>query len=242
MSLLRAELLKLVTVRTTWVMLGIGFAIEALFAGLYTGLTPMEDIGEIEGVLAGTGIVMLLTLILGVLVITNEFRHGTANATFLVTPRRTPVLVAKLAAAVIAGLVIGAIYVAINGGLALGLYSSRGGELPDAAEIASLYAGVIASFSLLAAFGLGIGAIVRNQVGAISAVIAVIFVISTLFELVPGDVGRYFPAQAIGSLHGSGEGPEEELSQVLGGLVLAGWALAMWAIGTALTRARDLTE
>lgn len=37
---------------------------------------------------------------------TNEYRHGTAVGTFLVTPKRSTVLVAKLIAASLAGLVI----------------------------------------------------------------------------------------------------------------------------------------
>lgn len=242
MNLLRAELLKLRTVRTTWVMLGIGFAIEALFAGLYTGLTSMDEIDDIESILTGTGIVMMLMIVVGVLAVTTEFRHGTANTTFLVTPRRTPVLVAKLGAILIVGVLVGLLFVAVNGGLALTIYSSRGGDLPATGDIVANYAGVVASFALLGAFGLGIGAIVRNQVGAISAAIAALFVVSGLTELLPGDVGRYFPAQAIGSLHGSGEGPEEELSQVAGGLILAAWSVGLWAVGTVLTKIRDLGE
>ena len=46
MNFLRSEWLKLWTTRTTWVMLGIGLLGEALFAGLYTGLTTL---GEVEG-------------------------------------------------------------------------------------------------------------------------------------------------------------------------------------------------
>ena len=45
-SFLRSEWLKLWTTRTTWVMLGIGLLGEALFAGLYTGLTTLGDVGR----------------------------------------------------------------------------------------------------------------------------------------------------------------------------------------------------
>src|SRR3954468_7361079 len=102
-SLLRAELLKLVTVRTTWIVLAIGMLGEALFAGLVSGLTAREDlalvdIGDIE---RGTGLLMIMMLVLGVMTITNEFRHGTASTTFLAAPRRHPVMTAKLGAMLI---------------------------------------------------------------------------------------------------------------------------------------------
>lgn len=246
MNLLRSEWIKLSTTRTTWVMLGIGLLCEGLFAGLFVGLTSISDIVGSDGdgfreVLTGLGLLMTLMLVLGVLVITTEFRHGTTGSTFLVSPRRWPVLVAKLGACLLVGLVAGLLFVLVNGGLAISLFDGRGGTLPPTSEIVEVYGGVVVSFSLLAVFGLGIGAIVRNQVGAIIAAIAVFFVISGLPELLPGTIGEYFPAQAVGTLHGRVEG-DGTLTQVGAGFVLAGWSLLLFAIGTALTLRRDLSE
>lgn len=242
MRLLASELLKLRTVRTTWLLLGIGLLIEALFAGLYVGLVSLGEVGPIREVQTGTGLLMVMLLVLGVLAITTEFRHGTASTTFLAAPRRYPVLAAKLGAVLAAGILAGLAYVALNGGLALPLFSSREGNLPPLGEIVSVYAGVVVSFALLCAFGLGVGAIVRNQVGAIIAALAFFFVLSPLPELLPGEIGDYFPAQAIGSLHGLPEATEDGLGQVAGGFVLAAWSAALVLLGTALIRRRDLNE
>lgn len=249
MNLLNSEWLKLWTTRTTWVMLGIGLLGEALFAGLYTGLASLEEIegtatGEEEGILGiatGVGLLMTLMLVLGVLIVTTEFRHGTTSSTFLISPRRYPVLFAKLGAALLVGLLVGLAYLAVNGGLAIPIFDGRGGEMPPGGELAEIYAGVIASFALLCVFGLGIGAIVRNQVGAIIAAIAFFFILSALPELLPGAIGEYFPAQALGSLHGLEEG-DGALGQLGGGLVLAAWSAALLAIGTALVVRRDVAE
>jgi ABC-2 type transport system permease protein len=241
MNLLGSEWIKLWTTRTTWVMVGIGLLCEGLFAGLIVGLVPFDDLGSVKDILTGTGLLMTLLLVLGVLIITTEFRHGTTGSTFLVVPRRWPVLLAKLGAAVLVGLLAGLLYVAVNGGIALPLYSGRGGSLPPTGEITEVYAGVVASFSLLCVFGLGIGAIVRNQVGAIIAAIAFFFIISGLPFLLPGTIGEYFPAAALGTLHGHTEG-EGTLSQVEGGLVLAAWSFGLWALGTALVTRRDLSD
>lgn len=242
MRLVRSEALKLSTVRTTWLMLGIGLLIEGLFAGLYVGLAPLTEIGPIVEVQTGTGLLMLLVLVLGVLAITTEFRHGTASTTFLAAPRRWPVMAAKLTAVLGAGVLAGLAFVAVNAGLSLPLFSSREGSLPSTGDVVSIYAGVVASFALLCAFGLGVGAIVRNQVGAIIAALAFFFVLSPLPELLPGNIGDYFPAQAIGSLHGLPEATEDGLGQVAGGLVLAAWSAGLFLLGAALTRRRDLNE
>lgn len=241
MSLLRSEWIKLFTTRTTWVMLGIGLLCEGLFAGLVVGLVALEDLDGVDEIITGTGLLMTLMLVLGVLIITTEFRHGTASSTFLVSPRRWPVLIAKLGGAVLVGLLAGLLFVVVNGGLALPIFDGRGGTLPSAAEIAEVYAGVVVSFALLCVFGLGVGAIVRNQVGGIIAAIAFFFIVSGLPELLPGDIGEYFPASALGALHGHEEG-EGTLTQVGGGLVLAAWSLALWALGTLLVSRRDLSE
>ena len=61
------------------------------------------------------------------------------------------------------------------------------------ATLVDVYAGVVISFGLLCAFGFGVGAIVRNQVGAIIATIAFFFILSPLPELLPGDYRRLLP-------------------------------------------------
>jgi ABC-type transport system involved in multi-copper enzyme maturation permease subunit len=240
-NLLRSEWIKLFTTRTTWVMIGIGLLCEGLYSGLFVGLASFGDIGDIDEVFTGLGLLMTLMLVLGVLIITTEFRHGTTGSTFLVAPRRWPVLLAKLGAALGIGVLAGLLFVLVNGGLALPIYSGRGGHLPATHEIVEVYVGVVVSFALLATFGLGIGAIVRNQVGAIIAAIVIFFVISGLPELLPGTIGEYFPAQAVGTLHGRVEG-DGTLTQVSAGLILAAWSLALVAIGGVLTMVRDLSE
>jgi len=240
-NLLASEWVKLFSTRTTWTMLGVGLLGEALFAGLFVGLASLAEIGEISEVATGVGLLLVLALVLGVLTATTEFRHGTSSSTFLASPRRWPVLVAKLGTSFAVGLLAGLAFVAVNGGLALPLFESRGGAMPPAGELFDVYAGVVVSLGLICAFGCAVGAIVRNQVGAIIAAIAFFFVLSPLPELLPGSVGDFFPAQAIGALHGRVEG-DGTLTQLGGGLVLTAWTAALFAIGTALICRRDVTE
>jgi hypothetical protein len=241
LNLLSSEWLKLWTARTTWAMLGIGLLGEALFAGLFSALAPLDGLDQLHDVATGTGLLMVLVLILGVLIVTNEFRHGTASSTFLVTPKRYPALLGKVGVALLAGIVAGLAFVVVNAGLSVPLLSGRGATMPSTGDLTKVYAGVVVSFALLCVFGLGVGAVIRNQVGAIIGAIAFFFVISPLPELLPGSIGDYFPAQALGALHGHAEG-NGALGQVTGGLVLAGWAAALTALGIAIVMRRDVGE
>ncbi len=243
MSLLRSEWIKLWSIRTTWTMLGIGLLIEGLFAGLFVGLVPLDDIGSIDEIATGTGLLLTLVLVLGVLVTTSEFRYGTASSTFLAAPTRYPVLAAKLGLALAAGVLAGLAFTVVNAGLALPIFDSRTGSLPSTDNLISIYAGVTVSMALICAFGVGIGAIVRNQVAAIIAAIAFFFILSALPEFLPGDFADYFPAQAIGSLQGLSTDTEDGgLGQVAGGFVLSAWVAALMALGTALICRRDVTD
>ncbi len=241
MSLFRSEWIKLWSIRTTWTMLGIGLLIEGLFAGLFVGLVPLGDIGSADEIATGTGLLWSLMLVLGVLVITSEFRYGTASSTFLASPNRYPVLVAKLGLALVAGILAGLAFAVVNGGLALPLLEHRRGSLPPTDNLASIYAGVAVSMALVCAFGVGIGAIVRSQVAAIIAAIACFFILSALPEFLPGDFADYFPTQALGSLQGRDDA-EGGLGQVAGGFVLGAWVAALMLVGTALICRRDVTD
>jgi ABC-2 type transport system permease protein len=240
MNLLRSEWIKLFSTRTTWAMIGIGLLGEALFAGLFVGLASLSDIGEIDEFGTGVGLLLVLMLVLGVLTITTEFRHGTSSSTFLASPRRYPVLAAKLALALIVGVLAGLAFAVVNGGLALPLLSSRGGQMPATSEVLRIYAGMAVSLGLVCAFGFGVGAVVRNQVGAIIAAIAFFFILSPLPELLPGSIGDYFPAQTLGSLQGNPS--NDGLGQVAGGLVFAAWSFGLAAIGTLLICKRDVGD
>jgi ABC-2 type transport system permease protein len=152
------------------------------------------------------------------------------------------VLLAKLGLALGAGTLVGLAFVIVNGSLALPLLSSREGGLPPAGELAGFYAGGVGALALVCAFGVGVGAVVRNQVGAIVAALVLVFVFSPLSELLPSDLGHYSPARAIGSLQGLHSESNEGLGQIAGGLVLAGWVAALMAVGAVLTSRRDISE
>jgi hypothetical protein len=115
-SLLHAELIKLRSVRMpVWLLLtALGLVILLVLVTVPTGDGPgntlslhdQDLLARTVGVGAGGGWVVML--VLGILAFTQELRFGTATSTFLVTPVRGRVLVAKALALSLAGLVFAA--------------------------------------------------------------------------------------------------------------------------------------
>lgn len=111
--LVRIELLKLRTTRLTYGLLALAAALTALDAILRAAraghgkLAPLSTATGLASVLTVTGFAMIIACVLGVTVSSGEFRHQTATLTYLEFPRRSRVLVAKLIAAALVGLVFG---------------------------------------------------------------------------------------------------------------------------------------
>ena len=117
--LVQAELLKLRTTRTARALLALAaagtaalVAVVLLLAG-QPGQPALGDDALRLLVLVPAQPLTLAALVLGILGMAGELRHGTATPTFLVTPRRGRVVAAKLAAAGLTGL---AMAVAVLGG------------------------------------------------------------------------------------------------------------------------------
>ena len=115
-ALVAAELVKLRTTRA-WM----GYLAAAV---LLTGLGAAGRLGSAQRIELGTQAFQrnllshslvsgLLALVVGVVIVTVEWRHGTITRTFLVTPRRERVLLAKAAVAALAGTILALVSVAV---------------------------------------------------------------------------------------------------------------------------------
>jgi ABC-type transport system involved in multi-copper enzyme maturation permease subunit len=132
---------------------------------------------------------LLLVCLLGIVLVTTEFAQQTATSTFLITPRRGTVLAGKMIAAVllavaawfaatVLSVVAGAIFLHSQGvGTHLGEWSVQRAILLN-----------LAAYLLWAVFGIGFGALIRNQLVATVAA-TVLYLIGaaaagTLFDLI----------------------------------------------------------
>ena len=198
---------------------------------------------------------LMFTMLLGAILVTNEFFHQTATATFLTTPQRTKVIVAKLGTAVIfsaffwifttaISVAAGSIFFSVKG------YGSQLGEWPVTRAI--LMNGL--AYGLWGILGVGLGVLIRNQIGAVltgaiayvigtQAVQAVFFIVHEFW------IKKDWVLTAMVSWPSVASQimitPEKTFPQSpawwVGALVLVGYGILFGGIGTLITRKRDIT-
>jgi ABC-type transport system involved in multi-copper enzyme maturation permease subunit len=219
-------------------MIGI-ILLFSLLTGLLTKAPNLVAAGDQRNLLGVGDFAGVFSALAGIMAVTSEYRYGTIRPTFLFTPKRTRVLEAKVAA----GLLAGAVFGIVGGGLGfLSGYAclvGRGIDFAlDGRQIALLLVATIAGSALWGGIGVGLGAIVRSQVGAIIALLAWGFVAENLvFAFLPG-IGRFGPVHAEDGLIEFTTA--HLLGPVPGGLVLVAWAAALSVLGTAFAIRRDV--
>ena len=174
------------------------------------------------------------------MLVTSEYRFGTIRPTFLFTPRRSRVMAAKLAAGLLAGLVFGVVGEGIGFAIGYATLTGRGIDYAlNGSQITLLLLGTLAGVALWGALGVGLGVIVRNQVGAIIGLLAWGFIAENLlFAFVPS-VGRFGPVHAQDGLMGLTS--RHLLPAAAGGAALIAWTITFALVGIALANRRDVT-
>jgi ABC-2 type transport system permease protein len=241
-SQLKAELLKIRSTRTT-VGLVLGMVALIVIFGLLTGLATKEhDLVTTRDQLNALGVgsfAGVFAALAGIMLVTSEYRYGTIQPTFLFSPRRQEVLVAKLAAGALAGLVFGLVGALLSLGIGYACLAGRGIDyVLSGGQTAQMLLGSIAVTGLWGAIGVGLGAVLRNQVSAIIGLLAWGFVVENLLFGLVSDVGRFGPVHAGDALLGPLD--VHLLGAVAGAFVLLAWAAAVAVAGTAVARRRDI--
>ena len=134
---------------------------------------------------------------LAVVGITGEWRHRTITSSLLAAPDRTRFLAAKTLAFTSAGLLLSLLISLPVTVLGMAILLVRDLPTPDAGELAAQIGRNAVVAMLLGALGVGIGAAVRNQVVAVVAMLAVLFVVEPVLIGLAPDVGRYGPFVAL---------------------------------------------
>jgi ABC-2 type transport system permease protein len=262
----RSELLKLFTTRLWWGMgLGIlaaGAAFATLFAVLYGtdqlgqvtggGAAPVGDPTQIVNTVytAGIGVGYLLLLTIGVIQIGSEYRHLTITGTFLATPRRVRVMLAK----VVALLVIGAGYALVSmvgsvafGATTLALFGKD--PFPSTEVVRTLLLSLLV-LGLWALIGLGVGILIRNQVAALLIGVGVAWIVEPLlgyalsfWDFAAEHVVPYLPSEATNAVINTVQNGADttRLSWWVGALVLAAYAAALSGLGIWRTVHEDIS-
>ena len=243
---LRAELLKQRSTRT-------GLGLFAGMLGLVLFAVLLHGLGLAAGNLDSTSeqlmvfgrgefLAAVFAALLGALSITGEIRHGTIRPTLLVSPRRARVLMAKVLVSTLLGAGFGLAGCALAVGVGSAVLRARGIDIElGGGDYALLLAGGTAAAGLWAAIGVGIGAIVRNQVPTLIGICGwLLFVEGLLVSDVAGvgDVGRLAPG-ALGEAI-SGQAQDTLVTPAVGLVLLTLYAAAFAAAGSLASARRDV--
>lgn len=244
-ALVRSEWLKQRSTRTLSglfaAMLGL-----VLLAVVLHSLLPAENLADrdVQLMVLGRGEFLgaLFAALLGAMSVTTEVRHGTIRPTFLFTPRRDRVIEAKVGVSLAVGAGLGLVAGAAAVGLGVAAFRARGIDLLlDANDYVLLVVGSAAAAALWAAIGVGVGALVRNQVPVLVGICAWLLFVEGLLAgdlLGLGEIGRFLPGFAAEAI--SGQDPGTLLSPAVGLALLAGYAVVAALAGGVATSHRDV--
>lgn len=287
--LLSTEVRKLWTVWSTYVLFGIiavidlgfGFAIAFAPGGRHggdAGIVPHGSSQWFTNVFSVLDNARLLALVLGVLIITGEYRHKTVTPTFLAEPRRGRVVIAKLGISflggialgvltMLMGLIIGLVLVAakvhscvttaglrlqVQQGMSKAVCSAQHGLYFVATthdmwhDWSRIAPGVVLGTGLFAIYGLGLGALLKNQVVAIVVGLGFTLVVETIVVFIWPGIGEYLPGQAATALEDAArttfQGASTRVLPWWGGAVmLVIYGVVLSVVGTLTTLRSDIT-
>lgn len=262
---LRVEWLKIRTTRLWWVLLlvMIGYvAMTAVFIAFAFSSIPADagpnapSLDDRTTLLAaytlGLPLGYVFPVVLGVLAITTEYRYQTLTSTFLGEPRRGLVLTAKLLVNFALGLVAGALALgsSLLAAAPVVALTDHAARLDDPLIWRSLAQACLA-MALWAAIGVGLGALLRNQVAAVVVIIAFSQLVEPIARIgltawsATRDVAQYLPGAAADAMAGASlyslGSPGQLLEWWQGALVLAAYAVLFCLLGGRLTLRRDVT-
>jgi len=195
-ALVRSELLKLRTLRSTaWAAAGL-LLITLLAAGLATGDAGQKGLrtpAELRETVLAVGYAAVFFLaVLGAIGTAGEYRHRTISQRFLATRARRRVLLAKLATYGIVALGTALVVTAVAAVLGEAVASSKGYTLGLADGGLRLTAGIAVATVLAGMLGVVVGALTRNPTTAMVAIFGVWIGEKIAGDLV-GDAARYGP-------------------------------------------------
>lgn len=248
--LIRAEFLKLRTTQVWFWMLVATVAISVLL--IVAQIAPSSGVrkaSDVPEMFTSSSTAYIVVFVLGVLGITTEFRYQTITPTILQTPSRWSILTAKLITYAIVGAAFAVVALLAQLAVALPWLSSKNISV-DFGNGAVQHAiiGVFGTVALFGIVGLGVGALIKNQIVAVVIGIIFLVVLENLLLLIPG-VRYAWPftpggaSRAILNVSGSTDVANGvHLLPVGGGIVvLLLWAFVPAVIGAGYTMNRDIT-
>jgi ABC-2 type transport system permease protein len=204
---------------------------------------------QVPDLFASSSTAYVVVFVLGVLGVTTEFRYQTITPTVLLTPSRWAIVTAKMITYAIVGAVFALVAIAVQLAVAVPWLNSKNVsvDLGDGA-VQHAILGVFGVVALFGIVGLGVGALLRNQIVAVVVGILFLLVIENILLAIPviKHAFPYTPGGATNAILATA-GSDNDFNgvQILstggGVLVLLLWAFVPAVLGAAFTMNRDIT-
>ena len=238
-QLIRSEVAKITTLRSTlWVALitvaGMGLVtFLATHNVLHRSVDWYQGFDPTNQSLTGSLVAVLTIGVFGVLVVTGEYSSGTIRTSLSAAPRRPLFMFAKAVVAGAAMLVVAEVLSFAC--FFLGQSVLSGGGAPSAhlaqpgVARAVIFTGVV--LALLGLMGMGLGFLIRNTAGAISAYVGVAFLLPLLLHQLSEHLARYAPVQILANSVSATVKNPAQVSPTVGLLLMLAYAAAVLVAG-----------
>ncbi|HEU4513633.1 MAG TPA: hypothetical protein VFR87_11065 [Nocardioidaceae bacterium] len=182
-----SEWIKLWSLRSTYWTVLATLAAMVLIA-VMLGVASLVDEGAAgpNGQMAigmGYSFAQVVVAVLGVMTITGEYTTGMIRSTLAAVPTRMPALAAKAVLVAGLGFVLGVVGVTLSYLASYPLLGADGAASLSDPEVQRIFWGSGLYLAGVGLFGLAIGAVVRHTAGAITLVLGVLLLLSTLWQL-----------------------------------------------------------
>jgi ABC-2 type transport system permease protein len=243
--LLRAELLKLRTTRGIYWYVATLILLTAIAAAAQASDSTVfrrDDPAFQRDLVSQAVTAPLLALLVGIVCVTVEWRHGTITRTLLITPRRWRVLAAKGVHAALVGIALAVVAVVVALAVAIPVLSSDNVSFTVDGALVGRIAEIAAASALWGALGVSLGAAVQNQTGAVvGAILFVTLVESLVAALLDWAhlhwMSKVLPRHALDALAGH----EAGLSPGAGGAVGVAYVVVFATVAWLRIRRQDIT-
>ncbi|MCF6386307.1 ABC transporter permease [Mycobacterium sp. MBM] len=247
MSTIGAERIKLTSTRSPWwlaltvVVVSLGLAAVQAAAAL-----PYSLVGPDRAALGVAMFGVPVLMILSALTVTGEYRTGMIRTTFMATPRRSRVLVAKAVVSMLFSGVLAATMVLGSLVLVRAMLDERQGAQLVLTEPAPWRTvGAVTCYAALAALlAVGLGALVRHSAAVIAILLLLPFVVEPLLGAIPGVGSRVGPLLPFANANAFTEIPWLQTFSMWWGpagsaVYFAAVAVAVFAAAVAVVARRD---
>ena len=250
--LVRAEFLKLRTTQVWfWLLLGT-IAVGALLAvasiAPHDGIRHERKVPDLFAAFASSP-GYILVFVLGVLAVTTEFRYQTITPTVLQTPSRWAIVTAKMITYAVTGAIFALFALLAESAVGIPWLNSK--DIPVHFGNSHVQHAIVATFGVVALYGiigLGVGALLRNQIVAVVVGIIFLLVLENILLAIPV-VKHAWPYTPEGAkqavLYTNGDSTPVDGVHFLGTwpgvIVLLLWAFVPAIVGAVFTMNRDIT-